>query len=270
MILINFLKNVAKNKIVLFTLIILLGIALRIIRALEVNRYDVDCYIYFNMAINWAKYGTEYAYRDFSCCPPLFPWLMALGYKFGIQPETTGTVLGILLGASIPLCMFYIANILFKRGDLALLAAFLGAIHPSLVRISIRCLRDSLYIPLIAIALALAVAAIKNRSVLQWCLFSVIAALACLTRYEGQELIIIFLIWFFVEIAMKFISKFRKTLPSIKHQTIAPTDIKYYCYSFFLVIIIFSSLNLCISYSLSQTKYKNPFFSTMLQSVIQN
>ena len=270
-------KNIAKNKTALLILIVLLGIALRITRALEMNRYDVDCYTYFNMAINWAKYGAEYAYQyGVNYCPPLLPWLMSVGYKFGFRPETTGTFLGILLGSMIPLCMFYIANILFRRPDLALLAAFLGAIHPSLVRISARCLRDSLYIPFVAIALICAVSAIKNKSLFKWCLFSVVAALACLTRYEGQELIIFFLIWLFVEIVVNLISKFRLRTTNHETKSQPPTinyqlpTTKYYCYSLFSVLVIFSILNLCISYSLKQTKYTNQFFSLIKTSINLN
>lgn len=251
---IQVLKNITKNKTALLILIVLLGIVLRIIRALEINRYDVDCYIYFNMAINWSKYGTEYAYRYVvNYCPPLFPWLMSVGYKFGFQPETTGTLLGILLGSLIPLCMFYIVNILFKRSDLALIAAFLGAIHPSLVRISVRCLKDSLYIPLVAIALAVALSAIKNKSVLKWCLFAVVAALACFSRYEGQELIIIYVIWIVAEIVIN-----RKSIRE---------NLKHYCCSFLLVMIIFSGLNWCVSYSLNMTKYTNHFFSVIESNI---
>lgn len=272
---IQILKNIAKNKTALLTLIVLFGIMLRIIRALEMNRYDVDCYIYFNMAINWARYGAEYAYQyGIDCCPPLFPYLMSIGYKIGIQPEITGTFFGILLGSLIPLCMFYIVNILFKRPDLALLAAFLGAIHPSLVRISVRCLRDSLYIPLAAIALVLAVAAIKNRSVFKWGLFAVVSAVASFSRYEGQELIIFFLIWFFVEIIIEFISKLRtknqeppaNCQPSTINYQLSTT--KYYCYSIISVLVIFSTLNLCVAYSLKQTKYTNQFFP-VIESGIQ-
>jgi len=265
--LIQILKNIASKKAVLLIFIILLGIMLRVIRALEMNRYDVDCYLYFNMAINWAKYGVDYMYTAGSnIIPPLLPFLMCLGYKFGIQPEITGTFLGILLGSLIPLCMFYIVNILFKKPDLALLAAFLGAVHPSLVRISVRCLRDSLYIPLVAVALLCAVAAINHKSVFKWCLFSLTATLASFTRYEGPELILIFLIWFFVEIIINLISKF-KNLSTTNRQLSTVANIKYYCYSLFTVLIIFSALNLCMSYSLSQTKYINPFYQMIRSSI---
>lgn len=294
------LKKVFENKTVMLLLIVFLALILRIIRALEMNRYDVDCYIYFNMAINWAKYGAEYAYQYSNTyyCPPLFPWLMSLGYKFGIQPDATALFLGVILGSIIPLCLYYVVNnlfaisisqsnifikndvlhndrakskesrtgaknslcaelckgIIFNISNLSLLAAFLSAVHPSLVRISVRCLRDTLYIPLVAIALVCAVSAIKTKSVLKWCLFAFTSALASLVRYEGYELIIIFILWFILEIVI--------------NQKIIGENLKYYCCSFFSAMIIFSVLNLSVSYSLSQTRYTNQFFS-IIESIFK-
>ncbi len=268
---IHILKNIAKNKAASLILIVLLGIVLRIIRAIEMNRYDVDCYIYFNMAINWANYGANYTYSNcLQTIPPLLPFLMSLGYKLGIQPEITGIFFGIMLGSLIPFCMFYIVKTLLKRADLALLAAFFGAIHPSLVRISVRCLRDSLYIPLIAIALVCAVAAIKNRSVVKWSLFSFVVTLACFARYEGYEFIIIFLIWVFVEIVIKFVGKHNHPF-AITHSPATIIDIKYYSCSLFFVLAIFLSLNLFVyySFSLCQNRYTSPFFS-IVNSIIDS
>ena len=201
------MHKIFKKNVVYLILIVLLAGVLRIARAVEEDRYSVDAYLYFEMAEDWAHHGVNYTQ---SCndnnIPPLLPWVMAMGYNLGLSPDHSGLIIGILLGSLMPLAAFWIAlNLFFKHQEkdeslwnnntYALLAAFLVAVHPFLVRISVSCLREILYLPLIAFAMAFAVSAIYNKSLWKWCGFAVLTALACMSRREGIIIIFIFLIW---------------------------------------------------------------------------
>ncbi|MDD5697549.1 MAG: hypothetical protein PHH77_02935, partial [Victivallaceae bacterium] len=132
-------------------LIVLLAGVVRVVRALEKERYSTDVYLYFRMAEHWAYHGADYTYSyDTETVPPLLPCLMAAGYNCGLSPEHTGLIVGAGLGALLPLAAFWIALNLFSPADgarsagrsYALLAALLVAVHPFLVRISVSCLRE--------------------------------------------------------------------------------------------------------------------------------
>jgi hypothetical protein len=138
---------------------------------------------------------------------------MAMGYNFGLTPDYTGLIVGIILGSLIPLAAFWIALNLFsqvKRGNAdenalpgnyfyALLAAFLMAVSPFFVRISVSCLREILYLPFMAFAVAFAISAIYNKSLWRWGIFAIMTVLANMARREGVVLIVVFFAWELVE-----------------------------------------------------------------------
>ena len=248
------------NKTVIYlTLIVLLAGGLRIARAVEEDRYSVDAYFYFEMAENWACYGVDYTQSyNANNIPPLLPLLMAMGYNLGLNPDSSGLIIGILLGSLMPLAAFWIALNLFfnhqqkdeslwNNNTYALLAAFLIAIHPFLVRISVSCLREILYLPLIAFAIAFAVSAIYNKSLWKWGGFAVLTALASMTRREGIIIIFIFLIWQLGVLAVA-----RKNFTK---------NIKYNALSIVVVMLIFSGLMFSVLYLLrDSSSVWSPFF----------
>jgi hypothetical protein len=198
--------------------IVILAAVLRIARMFQEMRYSTDVYLYFEMAANWTRYGVEYTYSYGHCSiPPLLLWLMAIGNQLGLTPEQTGLILGITLGSLMPLAAFGISFYLFSHLKdkpetlfpvpktlsrchvYALLAAFFVAVHPFLVRISVSCLREVLYLPLFAFAIFCAVSAIYNKSLWKWFLFALLVTLANMTRKEGIGLILIFFLWQAVE-----------------------------------------------------------------------
>jgi len=176
--------------------------------------------------------------------PPLLPYLESCGSYIGLSPETTGLLLCGILGSLMPLAAFVIimsivgkkrpetrdcrletedrkkdirdqrpkatdhglrtTGFKFSREFIALLAAFIVAVHPFLIRISVACMRESLYIPLTAFALMCAVIAIKRRTYLPWAVFGILAALGSMTRTEGTEILIAFFVWFIVDILINF------------------------------------------------------------------
>lgn len=235
-----------KKNVFALILITLLATVLRIIRALEESRYSVDAYCYFKMAKNWAYHGVEYmCLCEGKEIPPLLPWLMAMGYNFGLNPEYTGLIIGIVLGSLMPLAAFWIVLNLFSCSNgqnknirtiesflprnyvYALLAAFFVVVHPFFIRISVSCLREIVYLPAFAFAMAFALSAIYNKSLWKWCIFAILAAVANMARREGIMIIAIFFAWQLFELIIDWKS-FRK-------------DIKYYITASIVVIVVFSA-----------------------------
>lgn len=241
-----------KTTICLFLTVLLAG-GLRIARAAEEARYSVDAYYYFHLAEDWAHYGADYVFvYDDATLPPLLLWTMAASYDFGLTPESLALGLGILLGSLMPLAAFWIALNLFpepaaKNRDLlpggncayALLAAFLVAVHPFFIRISVSCLREIFYLPFVAFGIAFAVSAIRNRAIWKWCLFAAFIALANLARREGIIIIGIFFVWQLVEFAAD-----RKAFLK---------DISYYLSAALCVTLVFLAFTLPVMYALRGT-----------------
>lgn len=251
------MKKLFNKTIIYLILIILLAGTIRIARALQEERYAVDAYLYFQMAESWAYYGADYAYLySDKSLPPLLPWIMAIGYNVGLSHEYTGLIIGIFLGSLVPLSVFWIALNLFSTAKppnkdilseakpsgnvlpinhvYALLAAFLVAVHPFWVRISVSCLREILYLPFMAFAVAFAISAIYNKSLSKWCVFAIFATLANMARREGIILLIIFFAWQVLELSIDW-KNFRK-------------NIKYYILISFCVSIVFLGLTIPILY----------------------
>ena len=244
------MTKVFRKTAVYLILIILLAGTVRIARAIQEDRYAVDAYLYFQMAKKCAYHGAEYmySYGASNHIPPLLPWLMAMGYNFGLTSEYTGLIIGILLGLLMPLAAFWITlnlfpdtkeeneNVLSRNYAYALLAAFFVAVHPFLIRISVSCLREILYLPLVVFAVAFAISAIYNKSLWKWCIFSVLVAFANMVRREGIVVILIPFAWQAVELLVDH-KNFKK-------------NIAYYILTLVLVSAVFLGLTLPVLYIL--------------------
>jgi hypothetical protein len=250
-----------RNKIIILIAgIIILAGALRIFRMLEEQRFSIDTYLYFYMAKDWASYGADYMYTyGVKEIPPLLLWFYAMGYNLGLSPEQTGLVVGVVLGSLMPVAAFWTALNLFdekvklsinnqdnncnnsvnKSSMYALLVAFLVAIHPFFIRISLSCLREILYFPLIVFAIGFAVSAIQNKSLWRWGCFGALTALASMGRRESVEMIVIFYIWILISILLN-----RKKLKTL---------ISYYILVSILVITIYGGMTLSVKLALRHT-----------------
>jgi hypothetical protein len=264
----NLIKNMTKKydriiskTAVYLILIVMLAGVVRTARALEEERYSVDAYLYFQMAQDWAYHGADYMFLyDNNHIPPLLLWVMAVGHNFGLTAEYTGLIIGTGLGSLMPLAAFWIAFNLFSAAKqqnediqsgitpaplppnhaYALLAAFLVAVHPFFIRISVSCLREILYLPFMAFAVAFAISAIYNKSLWKWCIFAVLATLANMTRREGIVIIAVFFAWQAVELVIDW-KKFRK-------------NIAYYALTSVSVSVVFLGLTLPVLYMLWDTQ----------------
>ena len=260
------MRKLLNKTAIYLILIILLAGTVRIARAVQEERYAVDAYLYFQMAEDWAYYGTNYMMSfTQNNIPPLLPWIMAMGYNFGLTPEYTGLIIGILLGSLMSLAAFWITlnllpdakeenkNVLSRKHAYALLAAFFVAVHPFLVRISVSCLREILYLPLVVFSVAFAISAIYNKSLWKWCIFSALAALANMARREGIVIIFIPFAWQAVELLVDH-KNFKK-------------NIAYYILALVLVSVVFLGLTLPVLYILRDSSCAwSPF--TIMEGII--
>ena len=181
----------------------LLGLIARIARAVVDKDIKQDAVLYMDMARVWSVQGADASTSLHSMIPPLWPWLLGVGHSIGIEPEVSGQVLGILLGVSVIGSVFVICKTIFKQKAYALVGALLAAIHPYLIRLSTEMLRDTVYIPLVTLALALAMSAAINHKWWKWGLFGFVCALAVMTRREGGEILVFLSCWSLIELIQK-------------------------------------------------------------------
>lgn len=189
-----------KNPLFLLFLIFLLAAGLRIIRQCEESFKSPDTYTYAQMALAWKNFGIEKAFeterrRD----PPAFVWVMTTGSRLGFDPIMTAVVVGIILGSFVPVFGFFIGSYLFDNKHYALITALMLAIHPFMIRDSVSALRESIFYPIIALALLLAIKAIKETSSWEWLFVALLVACSILVRKEGAIWFVFILMWLAIE-----------------------------------------------------------------------
>jgi len=183
--------------------IVLLGLLARIARAVIELDIKQDAVLYMNMARLWSTQGVDAAFLQMNWIPPLWPWLLANLHSVGVEPEFAGEVIGVVMGATVIVSVFFICRQIFEKESYALAGALLVAIHPYLIRLSTVMLRDTIYIPLVACAIAIAMNACVKLKWWKWALYGVVCALAVMTRREGGELLIFLGAWSIVEMIQK-------------------------------------------------------------------
>ncbi len=237
-----------KKKVIVYLLLIfLLALSVRIVKVWTKPIICRDSTLYISIANIWANFEASGGYKahvsrdTFSTIPPVYIFCLSLGRKYSkVNPEMMGNIIGIVLGGLLVVAVFCIAQSLFSSYELALVAAFLAAIHPYLIRMSSLILRGAVYLPFLAFALAFAVSAIKNRSYLKWGIYSLFLAIASMTRFEGIFCLLVFFFWFFYEL--------------IFSELKICARIRYVVISFLIVMSIFFGNTYIVRWSLRNTE----------------
>jgi 4-amino-4-deoxy-L-arabinose transferase-like glycosyltransferase len=132
--------------------------------------------------------------------PPLYPLLLAIPIYLGIDPELGAVCISMVGSLVLLFCIYSIANKIFKSRHLAELCLLLAAVNRLMVETSYAISRESLYIPLLAVAISFIVTALSSepkqtkatrRQSLVY-LGALFAGLAYATRQEGAEVLICF------------------------------------------------------------------------------
>jgi 4-amino-4-deoxy-L-arabinose transferase-like glycosyltransferase len=134
--------------------------------------------------------------------PPLFPLALAGTYELtgarALQTRwATGRVLEVVLG-TLTVALVYLLAVRLWGEDVALIAAAIAAVYPPLLLIGSSLLSESLFTPLVLLAVLAALRARDAERPLRWAMLAgVIVGLAALTRGNGIALVlpIGFLVW---------------------------------------------------------------------------
>jgi asparagine N-glycosylation enzyme membrane subunit Stt3 len=183
--------KIKQHTLKILVVIVLLSFSFRIIKIALTKRLDDDSILYVTMAKAWAGDGAEAAYSIYDTLPPLYIYVMALGEQYGLGAENTGYLFSLLLGCLLPIPVFMITLSIFKTEKMALLAAFLAAIHPTLLKSSALVLRDGAFFTLITFALAFLILGIDKKKILYWGVSGLFAGVSLLLRNEGLEILIL-------------------------------------------------------------------------------
>lgn len=230
--------------------IFLLAITLRTVRHFEVSVKEPDVYLYVAMANDWRLHGSEYACKNsfYAWIPPLHVWLMSESYRFSMSPIEFSVLTGILLCSLMIFAAYFSALYLFDDKRYALIAAFICAIHPFLIRLSVSALKEIYFFPFFAFAVMFYLRAIKKAKMSSyyiWSLGGIFTAFATLSRKEGIVLLFLTIAWLILQ-------------PMIEMDFSKDRIIRNIC-MVFIVLISFMVIVLPVWFSMPSTSTWNPF-----------
>ncbi len=186
-----------RHTYIVLSLILLLGIVLRVTWIIGNPYLERDSYLYLDAALRMVAAPEEA--MEIRGDHAALILLMAMGEKSGIGAANTGRALNFLCGCLLPLAGFGVAYLLFKRKNYALIAALLFACNGELIRSSGSILRDIPYCLLLLLTLGGLLTVIrKPRSLIGWCVALLAGNGMVLFRLEGFELFPFVLLWCFV------------------------------------------------------------------------
>ena len=138
---------------------------------------------------------------------PLYPFLIALVSKIGLDIEPAGRLISLILNTLTIIPLYFLGKKLFKSSNISFLAGFLLAIHPYFARFSVDVLKEATYIFFFVTALWLSYEALSSEKLWLYLLAGMTIGFSYLTRPDGVEILIMVSLW----ILFQKISKFRKT-----------------------------------------------------------
>ena len=138
---------------------------------------------------------------------PLYPFLIALVSKSGLDMESAGRLISLILNTLTIITLYFLGKKLFKTSHISFLAGFLLAIHPYFVRFSVDVLKEAPYIFFFVTALWLSYEALSSEKLWLYLWAGIAIGFSYLIRADGIEIFIIVSLW----ILFQKISEFRKT-----------------------------------------------------------
>jgi len=186
-----------KNYKIILSLIILLGLILRIILAIKISGMNNDSIGYMMMAnyLYSGQIADAVAIRPMY--PMLYPLLLCSAKMIGLDIERFGIFLSIVTSTAAIYLVWLISRKITNNIIVSLIGASFVAVHPQFIYSSIEVLRDSpgLFFGLLTIYLILT--AIEKPSYACWILAGFILSIACLLRLEYLAILLLVPCWAF-------------------------------------------------------------------------
>ena len=173
-----------EHTVLCLTGLLILSLCLKLAEHFLDPQLGRDASYYCHMAQDWYENGVI---NRFSWTPPLLTFLMKSCATIGISVQTAGLTLSILAGVLCTLAAYGIALETTDNKKTALIAAAFCAVHPGINTVSIQIGRDALYLCLAGFTVWCALAGIRKKSCLLWCISGVFCSLSLLARFETLE-----------------------------------------------------------------------------------
>ncbi len=151
-----------------------------------------DGTLYIRMICRW--HGGTYqdllsAIPGSDWIPPLYLYLVSSLMKSGLAPDIAARAINIVAACCLPLISYMIAGEFLPRRRMALAAALLTAVNPSLVAMAIQPQREILYLFFAGWCFYWLIRGFRSRKWYCSALAGVFFSPAFLTRYEAVEIL---------------------------------------------------------------------------------
>lgn len=188
---------------------------------------STDGCLYVFIIQKWHELGSyEAAIQCFpgtGWLPPLPFWLIKSFMIFGVSATTAGFVWVFVLGAALAVVAFGIAYEITQNKKIAVAAALLFALHPSVNEIGSEIQRDIFYLFFVGCTIWFACIAIRRKKWYLWAVAAIPCGASLRCRFETFELLPLVIFVLFLLAIMKRIS-WRKAMAS--------------CVAFFVTLVI--------------------------------
>ena len=170
---------------------------------------STDGCLYLFLVREWYETGSYEAMVHLSnsdVLPPLPLFLIKSLMFFGMSAETAGLCWAFGLGAALSVIAYGIAYEVTQNKKIAVAAALLFALHPSVNEIGTEIQRDIFYLFFAGCSIWSVCAAIRRKKWLLWAAAAIPCAASALSRFETLELFPLVIFILFLLAVMKRIS----------------------------------------------------------------
>lgn len=130
---------------------------------------------------------------------PAFPlFLIKVLAACGISPEVAGVGISMVVGSTLPLLVYLMAQEIQSDKRISLAASMLMAFNPSMIELACEIQRDMLYIGLCGWAVFFGLKGLRQKKLWPWIPAGILGALSALTRYETFEMFPVLLMAFLI------------------------------------------------------------------------
>lgn len=191
--LIIFLLNI--HKVIFYLILIsIFGLGIRCFLLMQGHTLSRDSIQYVQEAKQWHRDGALKVNPE-SWRPPLFIYLIKNLMRGNISAENAGLAINLVFGVLLIPVIFLLTKLLINNNLVALGAASLAAVHPSLVEFSCEIQRDCLYLFLCGLFCCFLLLGAQKKHWYYWCLGGITLALAAFCRMEALEFFVILIIY---------------------------------------------------------------------------